>query len=179
MVYLVEETAEGIYVPLLSANTRVAPLKQLTIPRLELMSARVLATLMTTVIEALGPQFKIDCIKYWLDSKTALYWIYNSGEWKQFVQHRANEILSLTITDDGGHVAGKENTADLGSRGATARHLKDSKLWRQGPQWLRLGKNSWSSSFLVEESTDVGSERRKNVPVLASVEKEWKVRVLL
>ena len=174
MVYLVEETTEGTYVQLLSAKTRVAPLKQLTIPRLELMSARVLATLMTTVIEALGRQFKIDCIKYWLDSKTALYWIYNSGEWKQFVQHRVNEILNLTIKDDWGHVAGTENPADLGSRGATARHLRDSKLWWQGPQWLRLGKNSWPSSFLVEESTDVGSERRKNVPVLVSVEKEWK-----
>ena len=174
MVYLVEETAEGIYIQLLSAKTRVVPLKQLTIPRLELMSARVLATLMTTVIEALGPQFHIDCVKYWLGSKTALYWIYNSGEWKQFVQHRVNEILNLTIKDDWGHVAGTENPADLGSRRATARHLKDSKLWWQGPQWLKQGKDSWPSPFLVEESTDVGNERRKNVPVLVSVEKEWK-----
>ena len=80
MVYLVEETTEGTYVQLLSAKTRVAPLKQLTIPRLELISVRVLVTLMTTVIEALGPKFQIDCIMYWLDIKTALYWIYNSGE---------------------------------------------------------------------------------------------------
>ena len=174
MVYLVEETTEGIFIQLLSAKTRVAPLKQLTIPRLELMSARVLATLMTTVIEALGPQFHINCVRYWLDSKTALYWIYNSGEWKQFVQHRVNEILNLTIKDDWGHVAGTENPADLGSRGAAARHLKDSKLWWQGPQWLKQGKDSWPSPFLVEESTDVGNERRKNVPVLVSVEKEWK-----
>ena len=64
MVYLAEETTKGTYVQLLIAKTRVAPWKQLTIPRLELMSAMVLATLMTTVIEALGPQFKIDCIKY-------------------------------------------------------------------------------------------------------------------
>ena len=82
--------------------------------------------------------------------------------------------MNLTIKDDWGHVAGTENPADLGSRGATARHLKDSKLWWQVPQWLRLGKNSWPSSFLIEESTDVGSERRKYVPVLVSIEREWK-----
>ena len=28
-----------------------------------------------------------------LDSKTALYWIFNNGNWKQFVPHRVNEIL--------------------------------------------------------------------------------------
>ena len=117
MVYLVEETTKGVFVQLLSAKMGVAPLKQLTLPRLELMSARVLATLMTTIIEALGRQFKIDSVTYWLDSKTALYWIYNSGEWKQFVQHRVDETLNVTIKDDWGHVDGTENPADLGSRG--------------------------------------------------------------
>ncbi len=49
-------------------------MSQLTIPRLELMSARVLATLMSTVMEAIGSNIKIDKIKYWLDSKTALFY---------------------------------------------------------------------------------------------------------
>ncbi|XP_065052932.1 uncharacterized protein LOC135682125 [Rhopilema esculentum] len=166
MVYLVEETTEGTFTGLLSAKTRVAPLKELTIPRLELMSARVLATLMNTIIQAFGPQFKFDCIKYWLDSKTALYWIDNNGEWKQFVQHRVNEIVRSTTKEDWGHVSGIDNPADLGSRGVTASHLKESTLWWQGPHWLKEGQNSLPNVFTLEDSPDVKEERKKNANVL-------------
>ena len=179
MVYLVEETTEGIFVTLLSAKTRVAPLKKLTIPRLELMSARVLATLMSTIIEALGPQFKVDSMKYWLDSKTALYWIYNNGEWKQFIQHRVNEILRLTTKEDWGHVSGTDNPADLSSRGVSASYLRDSRLWWQGPHWLGMGSNSWPKAFLLEDSTDVGSERRKNATVLVNTEESLGVKNII
>ena len=84
---------------------------------------------MDTVVKALEFQVKVDSIHYWLDSKTALYWIFNNGEWKQFVQHRVNEILQLSKKEGWGYVPGNENPADLGSRGVTASHLKDSKLW--------------------------------------------------
>eukprot|EP00794_Sanderia_malayensis_P003850 gene3850-biopygen3279 len=120
MVYLVEQTTEGSFITLLSAKTRVAPLKQLTIPWLELRSARILTNLMSTVITAIGSQVEVDQIYYWLDSKTTLYWIFNGGEWKQFVQHRVNEILSLSKKESWSHVAGIDNPADLGSRGVTA-----------------------------------------------------------
>eukprot|EP00795_Rhopilema_esculentum_P014904 gene14904-biopygen4596 len=166
MAYLVEEATEGTFTRLLSAKTRVAPLKELTIPRLELMSARILATLMNTIIQAFGPQFKFDCIKYWLDSKTALYWINNNGEWKQFVQHRVNEILRSTTKEDWGHVSGIDNPADLDSRGFTASHLKESTLWWQGPHWLKEGQNSWPNVFTLEDSPDVKEERKKNAKVL-------------
>eukprot|EP00794_Sanderia_malayensis_P016165 gene16165-biopygen13734 len=169
MIYLVEETTEGTFTRLLCAKTRVAPLKELSIPRLELMSARVLATLMNTAIEALGPQFKIDSVRYWLDSKTALYWINNNGEWKQFVQHRVNEILGLTKKEDWGHVAGIDNPADLGSRGAKASHLKGSELWWQGPEWLRRGKESWPKGLLLQDTSVVMSERKKNANVLVTL----------
>ena len=72
MIYLACETSEGIYTTLLSAKTRVAPLKILSIPSLELMAARVLTTLMKTVIKALGEEIPIACARHWLDSKTAL-----------------------------------------------------------------------------------------------------------
>ena len=172
MVFLVCKTTEGTYTRLLSAKTRVAPLKQLSIPRLELMSARVLATLMSTILEALGPNFKVDEVKYWLDSKTALFWIYNNGEWKQFVQHRVNEILRLTRKEDWGHVSGIENPADLGSRGVSASHLKDSKLWWEGPNWLQKGKESWPNWLPLEDSPDVSSEKKKSAQVMLITEKE-------
>ena len=113
------------------------------------MSARVLATLMNTVVEALGPQLKVNSSKYWLDSKTALYWICTNGEWKQFVQHRVNEILRSTKKEDLGHVPGLDNPAFLGSRGIKASYLKESKLWWEGPEWFRKGKDSWPKGLLL------------------------------
>ena len=161
VIYLVYETSKGIFTKLLCSKTRVAPLKSLTIPRLELMSARILAVLMNTVRSALSSQVKIDCVKYWLDSKTALYWIYNNGQLKQFVQHRVNEILRLSRSDEWGHVSGVDNPADLGSRGVTTSQLRDSKLWWEGPHWLREGKAHWPKDMLVTDSDEVKEERKK------------------
>ena len=84
------------------------------------MSARILAQLMDSVGKALESQLKVNGRKFWLDSKTALYWIRNKGEWKQFVRHRVNEILRLTSKAEWGHCPGEENPADVGSRGTTA-----------------------------------------------------------
>ena len=77
VVYFVYESETGTYVKMLTSKTRVAPLKPLTIPRLELMSAIVLATLVDKVKTALEVQVQIAETRYWSDSKTALCWIEN------------------------------------------------------------------------------------------------------
>ena len=100
MVYFVYRTKDDkAHVGLEASKTRVAPLKELSIPRLELISARVLVQLMHTVKNALQSQVKLDGVRFWLDSKTALSWIQNKGEWKKFVRHRVNQILKLTEKD--------------------------------------------------------------------------------
>ena len=58
VVYLVYRLQDGSRnVRMLASKSRVAPLKALTIPRLELMSARILAQLMHSVGKALESQF--------------------------------------------------------------------------------------------------------------------------
>ena len=81
MSYLVIETSAGIYTKLICAKTRVASLKELTLPKLELMLARILVNLMETVKDALSSQLKVDDIRFWLDTKTALFWFLYQGEW--------------------------------------------------------------------------------------------------
>ena len=118
VVYLVYRMENGeACARLIASKTRVAPLKELSIPRLESMSARILAQLGSTIRTTLSLQLKLDGVRYWLDSKTALCWIRNQGEWKQFVRHRVNEILRLTNKNEWAHVSTQENPADIGSRG--------------------------------------------------------------
>ena len=171
MIFLVCVTTQGTYSRPLCSKTRVAPLKALSIPRLELMSARILVNLMDTVKNALHSQINIDCVRFWLDSKTALFWIHNQGEWKIFVQHRVNEILQRSQKKDWGHVAGKENPADIGSRGAVASELQDSNLWWNGPSWLTKGENAWPGKFNPRETCEA-SEEKRNVCVLTAVLQE-------
>ena len=75
-LYLRYTESSGIYTSL----TRVAPLKRLSIPCLELMAAWIFATLSNTVKGALTNQLEISDTALWLDCMIALIWIDNKGE---------------------------------------------------------------------------------------------------
>ena len=122
------------------AKTRVAPIRSQTIPRLEWLSALLLARLMSTTMNALSSGLKLNSPRYYSDSQVALYWIRGQGkQWRPFVQNRVSEILRLTERSSWGHCAGKENPADLPSRGLTPLELFASALWRRGPLWMSEG----------------------------------------
>ncbi|CAB4008854.1 Hypothetical predicted protein, partial [Paramuricea clavata] len=114
VIYLVTIVNDKAQVKLVASKTRVSPIKELSIPRLELMAARILAQLMDAVRQALEVEYKFEGVRYWTDSKTVLCWISNTGSWKQFVQHRVDEILRISSKRDWGHCPGIENPADLG-----------------------------------------------------------------
>ena len=58
-VNLVTETETGRYSQFICPKTRIAPLQRITIPHLELMAARILATLLDTLKNALVGQIEI------------------------------------------------------------------------------------------------------------------------
>lgn len=170
------ESFGAVGVTLLTSKTRVAPLKKLTIPRLELMSGRVLARLMDTVKNVLFEEVHITGTRQWLDSKTALWWINNKGEWKQFVRQRINEILRLTRKEDWAHCPGEQNPADVGSRGERASRLKENELWWRGPAWLSGPRDAWPFSQIIETSEST-EEEKKVVVTVANVNAEDKKKV--
>ena len=96
VIYLVYDMGGERKVKLLCSKAQVAPLKELTIPRLELMAALIPARLVDSVKKALGSLIEIKNVTYGSDSITVLYWLANRGEWKQFVKHRVTEIIGLT-----------------------------------------------------------------------------------
>ena len=89
VVYLRATSGTSIQTAFVASKTRLAPLSQLTIPRLELLSALILSRLMTTVEEALKPLVAIERIYCWTDSTTALHWIIGTNkEWETLVENR-------------------------------------------------------------------------------------------
>ena len=81
-VYLRSEYEDGhVEVKLLSSKTRVAPMKQQTIPRLELLGATISARFVSNLLRSLPCEIKPT---FWVDSTTVLYWIKQEKPWKQW-----------------------------------------------------------------------------------------------
>ena len=120
---------------IIAAKTRASPVKVLTIPRLELMSSLLLARLVHSVYSALTRKFPISKVLCLTDSAIMLAWIQNEKKQdKQFVQNPVKEIRELTKTDMWYHLPGKENIADLPSRGCLPEELSSKRgSWINGP----------------------------------------------
>ncbi|GFY16176.1 uncharacterized protein TNCV_2348211 [Trichonephila clavipes] len=88
-----------VLVNLITSKTRVAPLKAVTLPRLELLGALVAARLSSRVQKIVHK--KKECkVFHWTDSQIVLFWIKGSSKgWKQFVANRVPEISKLTDPD--------------------------------------------------------------------------------
>ena len=143
VVYLRVKTQEGLHVKFLTSKTRVNPLQPQTIPRLELLSALLLTRLLVSVKKGLESRLPLSEITCYTDSRVALYWIQGADkEWKQFIQNRTTEIRTLLPDANWAHCAGKDNPADLPSRGMSLTQLATSDLWRRGPGWLTGGELS-------------------------------------
>jgi len=124
-------------VRLIESKTRVAPLRKQTIPRLELLAVLILARLTARIKTTLEQCLVISLVQCWTDSNNVLYWIKGKDkEWKQFVNHRVEEIRQLLPTDVWAHVPGTDNPADLASRGVNPLSLASSALWWNGPTWI-------------------------------------------
>lgn len=75
---------------------------------------------------------------FWTDAKIVLYWIQNSTKrWKPFVANRVKEIQALTTQASWHHCPGRDNPADMLSRGVTMEVLIDSVKWWSGPDFLK------------------------------------------
>ena len=136
VVYLVVATDNRVSTRLVAAKSRVAPLVRQTIPRLELLSALILARLLAAVNNAFGDLLPVNSLYCWSDSKVALYWIQGiQHDWKQFIHNRVVEIRRLTHPSIWRYCPTACNPADVPSRGVKPSEL-DSTSWLTGPTWL-------------------------------------------
>ncbi|GFR21277.1 integrase catalytic domain-containing protein [Trichonephila clavata] len=155
------------------SKSRVAPLKSLTLPRLELTAALLSARLAKQVSSCL--KFNAN-IYYWTDSLISYYWICgDSSAFKPYIKNRVQEIQLLSDPSQWGHCPGKDNPADLISRGTSPVKLAQNELWWHGPPWLKLAPDHWPNrqrDILDSELCSEELEYRSSVHVAVTQQRE-------
>lgn len=155
VVYLrvTDAADDSVQTSLVISKTKVAPLKKLTIPRLELCGAQLLAQLLHHVRRVL--KIPLSQVHAWTDSTIVLHWLDgNPRRFKTYVGNRVSTILELIPSDKWKHVCSAENPADCASRGLFPSELIEHDLWWNGPPWLRDSPDSWPQQIPMPESTE-------------------------
>ncbi|KAL3998738.1 Pao retrotransposon peptidase family protein [Acanthocheilonema viteae] len=122
---------------LIYAKSRIAPIKGISIPRLELLSILIGVRAAQFVLKQLG--MKENQVTLWSDSKCALHWIKNYSKLlPRFVQNRVEEIRKAKFAFR--YIPSEQNPVDIATKGLSSNKLRNYNQWWKGPQWL--GKKS-------------------------------------
>ena len=125
-----------IHCSLLIGKSRVAPLKQITVPRMELVAATVAAKNSSLIKRELH-NVKIDEEYFWTDSKVVLGYINNEAKrFHVFVANRIQMIHNLSKKSQWRYVPSVLNPADDASKGLLTTQIKKSNRWFNGPEFL-------------------------------------------
>ncbi len=129
---------------LVCAKTRVAPLKKLTIPRLELQAAVIGVRLAARVQEGLGASISR---RYFYTDSSAVLGILRGklSTYREFVGTRAAEVRAKSsIPEEWRWVPTDANAADIGTRaGVRPSQLGPDSEYQNGPPWLARPEAEW------------------------------------
>jgi len=136
VIYALVNTNVGPQSRIVTSKVNVTPIKEQSIPRLELLACLLLANLMQSLCNALENVVDIKEICYWSDSKVALTWVKSNKNWKKWIESRVDIIRRKSDPEKWHYVKTEVNPADIGTREVTSLNM-NTDLWWYGPDMLR------------------------------------------
>ncbi|XP_039548042.1 uncharacterized protein LOC120493481 [Pimephales promelas] len=139
---LLNNIERKVHCTFIMGKARVAPLKTITIPRMELTAAMVAGRMDELWRKELKMELQ-DSI-FWTDSTSVLKYISNeTSRFRTFVANRVSKILSVSSPSQWRYVNTTNNPADLASRGVKVTSLLRDNIWVSGPQFLVGPEAGW------------------------------------
>ena len=126
------------------SRNKVAPLKSVTVPRLELQAALMSAKMESALREGL----EVDIVRsyFWTDSEIVLKYIRNGKKDSMFMQLTGSIALESLPKLNWNYVPGDANPADTVSRGISVnqevyQYNQYNQRWFQDPDYLKTYKS--------------------------------------
>ena len=159
-----------IHCGLVMAKSRVAPLKAVAIPRMELTAALVSVKLHKFITEQLD--LPINKTVFWTDSTIVLQFIRNETSFQTFVANRLSVIHNASSPCQWRHVDLLRNRADYASRGFSSSETWKSLRWLNGPALSDQEESQWPKQ--PDEIPDLPEDdhglKRKKLQVYMSIQ---------
>ena len=144
------DVEERIHCAFLIGKSRLAHLKPMTVPRLELSAAVLAVQLDQTVREELD--IPVSQSTFWTDSTCVLQYIRNqSKRFHIFVANRLSVIHENSAPHQWRHVSSGLNPADEVTRGLSVDEMSASSKWLNGPEFLKKTEEFWPGDPTIRQ----------------------------
>ena len=149
--YLRSDNGEECSCTFVIGKSRVAPMKQQSIPRLELCAAVTAVRLSQIILRE--HHCNVDKLYFWTDSTTVLTYVRDTSKRRPaFEKNRISTIHKYSNVEQWHWVGTQQNPADLYSRGVSPRHLYKAEKWLKAPEFLLKNEPLWPLSNFNPES---------------------------
>ncbi|XP_067055972.1 uncharacterized protein [Acropora muricata] len=151
---------DPIHCSFVMGKARLAPIHEITIPRLELTAAVISVKLSKIIREEL--EIETDQVNYWMDSTTVLKCLGNdSKRFHTFESNRLTVIRDGSSVSDWRYISRDDNPADDASKGLRLQEMAKDNRWMNGPTFLWKEEDSWPTRIEFPRLKDSDVEVRK------------------